>query len=376
MKPHPEDPRLTAYLLGELSPEEREEVEYAVATNPALRLAIGELERTQIYLHDVLGGGKETLLPRQRESIRRAAREASRQGRIAQLGSHRQMRKFWIPVAAAAGIAAGIFVLTLVPAPNGRPGIRQVATASGDPGSTENVRAAVSREQEDDGTLLPLYAGEKSLPQITHAVRVEERLPSPDEVRIGEMLNAFPLQAKDSVAISNGCTLGADVLPCPWKPSGTLVFISIQGARDGGKELSLRYVPDAGSVTRHELIGSSEDEGTDGAVVGTEIDAGGRMFLTIEVAARSSSLGRLEWEVGGEEAPAIELVRDPGNEPSDDARFAALVCSFGLWLRGEEVPMVDDSLVLGLAREVAAESLVPDRYDFLQLVDQTVRLRR
>jgi hypothetical protein len=37
--------------------------------------------------------------------------------------------------------------------------------------------------------------------------------------------------------------------------------------------------------------------------------------------------------------------------------------------------MIDDSLILGLAREVAAESMVPDRYDFLELVDQAVKVK-
>ena len=32
-------------------------------------------------------------------------------------------------------------------------------------------------------------------------------------------------------------------------------------------------------------------------------------------------------------------------------------------------------LILGLAREVAAESLVADRYDFLELVDQAVKAK-
>ncbi len=375
MKPHPDDPKLTAFLLGELPPEERAQVEFAIATDPAVSLAVEELERMQTHLHDVLGGGREVLLPRQRENIRKAAREASRQGKIIQLESHKQPRKLWVPVAAAAGIAAGVFALTLIPAPEAGRGIRQVSTASGDPAPAETSRP-IPREQEGDMTLLPLQAKRKSLSQITQAVRVDERLPSQDEVRIEEMFNAFPLQARDSVAHSEGCTLGADVLPCPWKPSGTLVFVSIQAARDAGRKLSVRYVPNAESVTSHRLIGFVGVTEEGGSVAESEMDAGGRMFLAIEVAARTSSLGRLVWTVDGKNAPPIELVRDSGREPSDDVRFAALIWCFGLWLKGEEAPMVDDSLVLGLAREVAAESLAPDRYDFLNLVDQAVRLRR
>ena len=36
---------------------------------------------------------------------------------------------------------------------------------------------------------------------------------------------------------------------------------------------------------------------------------------------------------------------------------------------------IDDTLILALARQVAAESLVSDRYDFLELVDQAVKAK-
>ena len=44
MKLHPEDPRLTAYLLGELPADEATAVEHAIAADPALQLAIKDYE--------------------------------------------------------------------------------------------------------------------------------------------------------------------------------------------------------------------------------------------------------------------------------------------------------------------------------------------
>jgi hypothetical protein len=69
------------------------------------------------------------------------------------------------------------------------------------------------------------------------------------------------------------------------------------------------------------------------------------------------------------------LVRNSGKETSSDSRFASLICGFGLWLREERPEIIDDAMILGLAREIAAESLVPDRYDFLELVDQAVKVK-
>ena len=36
--------------------------------------------------------------------------------------------------------------------------------------------------------------------------------------------------------------------------------------------------------------------------------------------------------------------------------------------------MIDETLVLGVAREVAAGSIVADRYDFLALIDEATKL--
>ncbi len=106
----------------------------------------------------------------------------------------------------------------------------------------------------------------------------------------------------------------------------------------------------------------------------TTIPAGESVVLVIEAVANGKGLGTLTWTIDGAGAPPVELVFYPEKEPSDDASFATLICGFGLWLRGEGKPTIDDLLVLALAREAAAENLVADRYDFITLVDQAVKL--
>ncbi len=59
MKLHQEDPRLTAYILGELAPAEAKAVEHAVAGDPALQLVLAEAEKTQSQLCELLGGGAD-----------------------------------------------------------------------------------------------------------------------------------------------------------------------------------------------------------------------------------------------------------------------------------------------------------------------------
>jgi hypothetical protein len=371
MKLHQEDPRLTAYALGELPPEEAAVVARAIAADPALRAAFTETEKTSHSLTETLCGEVQRLQPRQRDAIRRAAREAARQGKIENLSSHRTARKTWMaPLAAAAVIIGGVFLVTLFPKPDGAGGGKTV-TANNDP-----VKGAGIEGQPEPGNVirLPLKASGNSLSQVTDAIRGENRLPTKDEVRILEILNAFPLRVSGSVALWDGCKLGAEILPSPWKPSGSLVVVEIQGAKDGARALNVEYRAENGAVIGHRLIGAPPTNSDGVANPVSKMQANSRTLLVIEVESRDLRLGSLHWSVEGKEAPSLPLQRDPEREPSDDARFASLICAFGLWLRNEGGGMIDETLVLGVAREVAAGSIVADRYDFLALIDEATKL--
>jgi hypothetical protein len=373
MKIEQDDPRLTAYVLGELSPKEAKQFDHAIAADPALKLAVKEIERSQTDLLKFLGAESDTLLPRHRSAIMRAAREASGDGNMISLNPSRKVIRVWTwPLAAAAVVAATMFIVTMIPAPKNGDTDRRVGSGSDETGSEEFV-AVENRGQSRKNIGLPIVAGKKSLTLITKSIRDAGNLPSRQDVRIEEMLNAFPLDAKGSVALHHGSSLGAEVVQCPWSPSGSLVFVKIRGARDRSIKLSVEFKGNENSVISSRLLGYEiEENDRNRKSMPQQLAAGEETLLAILVEAKSQDLGELVWSVDGEVAPAIELVRDTEKEASSDSQFASLICGFGLWLREEKPEKIDVALVLGLAREVAAESLAPDRYDFLQLVEQAV----
>jgi hypothetical protein len=371
MKLHQEDPRLTAYALGELPPEESAAVEHAITADPELRAAYQETEEIRQALVEALGGENESLQPRQRDVIRRAAREAARDGKIESLSSHRKARQTWVPpLAAAAVMIGGVFLLTFFPKPHEASGTKPV-TANNDPVKGRGLEGLAER---GNSNRLPLSASGKSLSQITDAIRGQKRMPTKEEIRIPEMINSFPLKANGAVALWAACKLGVEILPSPWKPSGSLILVEIQGAKDGPRDISVEYRAEEGVVIGHRLIGYASEKSDPESKPLSKVEANSRMLLVIEVESRDLRLGSLQWSVADQEAPPLPLLRDPEREPSDDARFASLICAFGLWLRGESGAMIDEPLVLGLAREVAASSLVADRYDFLTLIDEATKI--
>ena len=77
MKLHPEDPRLTACALGELSEEEAAAVGNAVEKNPVLQTEIEEIAGLRDYLAATLAMPGEKLTKPQHDAVMRAARVIS-----------------------------------------------------------------------------------------------------------------------------------------------------------------------------------------------------------------------------------------------------------------------------------------------------------
>jgi hypothetical protein len=279
------------------------------------------------------------------------------------------------PLAAAGVVATAMIIVNLIPAP--RAGA--LDENGGDGLNVDQIKefvAVESGEKSRKNIKLPISTGKMSLAQITKSIRESGKLPSRQDVRIEEMLNSFSLETKGSVALWKGNSLGAEVIKCPWSPSGSLVFVKIRGALDRSSSLSIEFQGNENSVILSRLLGYElEKNDRERKPMPEQMAAGQESLVALFVEAKSHELGKLVWTVDGVAAPSVDLIRDTEKEASSDSQFAAFVCGFGFWLREEKPGIIDDALILGLAREVAAESLVADRYDFLELVDQAVKVK-
>src|SRR6478752_7586471 len=96
MKLHPEDPRLTAYVLGELGAEESAAVENAAAADPAIEAEIRQIRAIRQFLSDRLAPPDSALLPGQRDAILQTARETGgRAGKVVTFATAGEALKPW-----------------------------------------------------------------------------------------------------------------------------------------------------------------------------------------------------------------------------------------------------------------------------------------
>ncbi len=420
MKLHPEDPRLTACVLGELGTEDAAAVTRAAAEDPALQTVIRETQAIQQILTSNLAGPAETLLQSQRDAILRRARELDRGGRTFTFAALREvLQVLLIPACAAAVLALTSYILLRMPQDKALPLVKNAAptvtpaatvklptapvitppapTVSPAPDADLPVMVAQrgSIAPADSPTLdLPVQAGKSNLALISKTIRDDRKLPSNVDVRLEEILNAFPLRLSGVAAISRAtpnnwhpdnrdtgmtnhvATLSTEIIACPWKPSANLLLLSIHGNALTDCDVRIAFHANPENVFRYRLLGYASGARRTIGSLPSKVAAKSVTTIAIEIepAKPDSNLGTLEWSTDGNPAPSISVTHRNDAEPSDDARFAALVCTYAQWLAGEQSGTIDKEIVAALAREIAAAALPTDRADFLNLIDRSLQL--
>ena len=427
MKLHPEDPRLTSYLLGELGNDEAAAVKLAAASDPTVQIALAELTAIKNTLTDALSPVPNELLSGQRVSILQAAHQADLTGKTVPYKSDHRHRKPWfIALAAAAAVAIAIFINRHPPtpisnkvsnevtpakpltpthpeesiAPSSPPALPpEVAAIEPAASPASDLRASVISSRgfvtpADSPSLeLPILWGNPNLSKITQVIRIERKLPTKDSVRLEEILNSFPIRLNGVTAIArtqkqtwhpdnrdegisaHTATLAAETLPCPWKPSATLLLISIRGNAIIDCDAKVVFHPNPTAVFHYRLLGFNPNEDSPPAAA-TTLAARSATTLAIEVepSTATGDLGTISWSVNEEPAAGITITRSGDNEPSNDARFASLVCAYSQWLAGEQVGIIDPDMLSALAREIDSVDLPADRANFLKLMDASLHL--
>ncbi len=424
MIPHPDDPRLTAYLSDELPADEAATVERALAADPELRLALEELATFQQTLTTALAPGCLRLRADQREAIRHAARQAAQSTTPIPYGTVPRLWQTWrVPLAAAAAITLAALLImmksghrsqatvsqppafptpvpgasahALLPAPG--PADATDLPPAGPPSTAgfPALRPRTAVTAAASPTLgLPVLAGTASWEWIRQAVLTDHRLPPRDAVRLEEILNHFTLRPEGSeVAMrlpagtwhpddrslgtsTHAATIACETMVCPWRPSASLVLVSIRGNPFSDCDLQAVFRAHPATVSRYRLLGFAPVVGQPRAPLPTRLPAQTTttLVLEIETATPAADLGTIEWSVNGQPAEPLTITRQDDSDPSADARFAALVCSFAQWLASDPSAGIDREMVAALARECVSPTLPADRADFLALIDRALRL--
>ena len=395
----PDDPRLSAWVLGELPADEAAAVGAAVAADPALQQQVAELRDMSEFLGSTLASA--SLHPGQRDTVRRAAAANVIPFPAPALAPRRQPRRVWPLVLGAAAALAFAAYLGLRPAGSTSGGDPTVASPDGGsdteqlavqpyPGprisvlpangeQTRPVRSSAplldhmardlaANALPDPGTLpptiplpamrsdveieLPLLVGRASYDWVRGWIREKNELPPKDAVRIEELANAFPLPADEETREFAGLKIACVSMPSPWSGAGRLVGVQIANESGQARQVEWSFSPAPGARQGGvRVLASTGGEGNQAS----DLPSGRRTLVLIELASATDSTGDLVVSAAGRSKrfPALET-KDPALEQ------AGLLAAFGIWLRGEGIDDSRLATILAAAEKSGVSGAPPE----------------
>ncbi|MCW1924690.1 von Willebrand factor type A domain-containing protein [Luteolibacter arcticus] len=388
----PDDPRLSAWVLGELPADEAEAIGHAVAADPALQAAADELRGVCSFLDGTFAA--PALRPEQREAVRLAGRTT-----VIEFPARKKKVQHWQTLlATAAVIAFGVFLISRIETGSDREVVRRVQPSPGTPptvrpvtGNGEtmagNSRHAHNVDGAPDSALadfshiklpeaaklpatspldrasdldLPLVVGRSSYDWVRGWIEEKNQLPPKEAVRIEELANAFPLPPEEETESFAGLRVACVSMASLWSGPGRLVGVQIANESGQARRVSWAFRPAPGS--REGGVRVLASTGGDASVPST-LPAGRRTLVLIELTSAAGEAGDLVVSADGRSRriPAVET-KAPG------LRQAALVAAFGIWLRKEGI---DDARL----REIlvaAGENTDPRSKEVRQLVGRAL----
>lgn len=372
----PDDPRLTAFALGEMDDAECAAFERQLALEPEARAWVEEIRATVAALEPALAA--------------EPAPAATAAGR----GRSAPVLRFPQAYFAAAGLAAACFGVYFVvhelrtrpseggsgtlavqhvaaekgsadfgasvagaPAPDdaravgaaGRPAFQLVA---GEPGAPDRFFST----SEALTSTFPLHLGRGSLAAVREQLRRGKK-PGRETVHVAEMINAFDYAWPEAAAGEAFVTL-LEETSSPWAPNHRLVRVGVKGVGPSGavaaREARVRVDFNPARVRAWRLIGFERDDaalGVRGLSAGETVRGGDTVTALYEIlptegvaAATETALLTLALSYRDEAGAGERVVTrrlEPGGaafaRASADMKFVAAVAAFGLRLR--ESPM-------------------------------------
>lgn len=314
------DPRLTAYALGELSREETEEVAKlleAPLTGP-LQREVKEIDALGVMLTQTLQVGANEnmtlkLSPSQRDAIFRSAKAPT----VADVGSTHQSAWKRVTVVTLAAAAVVTFSFLMLDRIDGgdvdsgamagvsfsdlpedtlsapiqpsdaiwnarRNGARVVSSQGHGGGKAAKVPHNLSLEESVDGvveliengwfrradsaiTRLPLACGRASWNLVSDCILSDGVLPDKGAVRLEEIVNAFHYDTPADL-IQSFTSSGVELVRCPWNKERMVAVVAVENTYSGNVQMEAA-VTFGGSVEKYRLVGYAKANSADGNVV-------------------------------------------------------------------------------------------------------------
>ncbi|MDQ2867131.1 MAG: von Willebrand factor type A domain-containing protein [Verrucomicrobiota bacterium] len=328
------NPKLTAFALGELPESEQHEMKTRVAQSPEAQQFVADTR----MLADALTAefAEELRRPDERPGVLPVP--------FAQLFQERQ--RAVLAIAAVLITAVAISAALVRTHHSSREAARTDAVEfwDGEPKTPASSRAFVSVATRAADSF-PLQIGTGSYEKVRRALEAGIR-PSPADVHVAEMVNAFAYTYPEP-ADAAPAAIHIDAATCPWRTDARLVRIGIRASHGADRaevvlrdaRVTVNFNPARCSAFR--LVGYEEGNASSATPAGYALRSDDQITALYEIIPATAQAGNLlsvELTYRNDRAQtgtiAQVFVDDGRAFMSADFRFAAAVAEFGLILRG------------------------------------------
>lgn len=343
MKVTPDDPVLTAYVLGELEEKDRSSVERALSADEALREEETAISSLTGLLSATLGGEVLSLGEERIAEIHRAGKRPDSETLV--LAHHKRSRRHSLVAVAgvAAAVVVGLVVLSQFNVSGKNPVVGNEVGGTTSDGGDAIVPAGDSPDlpgeysPEVAGTVrIPLGVDRADASFVQRSLEKSDCLPERDRFLVADWIQLGAPATGDGTEF-DGVAVWYELGPCSWNPSSSLLMVRLDVSEGRPVKVSASLTMNPSRVKVVRLVGGAGKDATTSAVSVTLKEA--RTFLyELDLEEGKGELGQLKIQVGEspEQSLSLEGVLRNQSQLSSAFATAGILGDYARWGASEE----------------------------------------
>lgn len=333
----PDDPALTAFALGELSPSESSAIAGALKDNDSLHQEYLAISAMAGFLSETLGREPLSLGAERIAEIHKAGQRPDSNVLVME---HRKKsrRQSILAVAGVAVVVVSGFVAlsrlnvdqSLVQGTSGEGEFGAIESA----GNSDQLPGQIIPSATSSGRLpLQIAVGDPSF--VERALHTTGDLPARDQFQIADWVNIGRIKATPQLKVGN-VAVYTEIGPCSWSPDRSLLLVNLRPL-DGKKTSVLAELSfDLERVKAAKLLGGS-GKNKDAATLPESLQASQTLLYELELIDEGEGIGVLNIETLEGETGYLPLADDPSLEGDVTREFAVsrVLGGFARWAASE-----------------------------------------
>jgi len=376
IKMDPNNPHLTALVVGELTEAESKKWREAIAADPRLKRGYQEIKEVVGLLElDLSSGGSHSLGKERLSEIYQAGRQPDAGSMISRHRKVSTRQSFLVTVGAIAAL-----ILVFVSLSELRISRSSQIDETGMIGGEAKALASVDHHREPRG--IQISQGGKSLAEVApkgslktmieDLLSPQSSLPEQKAFKVSEWIGLASFDHSAQLRVGD-TEADAEMDVCPWRPDHQLLMVSVRSVGEVVTKLHAALQFDEQRVLQSALLNAREAYSS-ATLISGDLQGDFRWLYELKVVPESGVIGGVDFESQTAGQPLkkgyLPILIDPKSESEPSLEFSLVqtFCDFALWGRSEKRDLGQLERIAGNARELLTKVSDPKVRDALDAI--------